>query len=74
MPINTVDVVTSAHSSIETVKNATCVVTCTNTGSFKTIDPTYSALLTYNQLESLLTNRFDDVNYYTLGNSTIVGA
>lgn len=64
MPITTTDVVTAAHSSVETIKNATCVVTCTNTGAFNTINTTYETSLTYNQLESLLTNRFDDIAYY----------
>lgn len=64
MAITTTDVVTAAHSSTETIKNATCVVTCTNTGSFNTIDPTYETSLTYNELETLLTNRFDDIAYY----------
>lgn len=64
MPITTVDVVTAAHSSIETIKNSTCVVSCMNTGEFKTIDPTYETSLTYNQLESKYTNRFDDISYY----------
>jgi hypothetical protein len=64
MPITTTDVVTAAHANIETIKNSTCVVTCTNVGTFKTIDPTYETSLTYNQLQSLLTNRFDDIAYY----------
>lgn len=64
MAITTTDVVTVAHSTSETIKNATCVVTCTSTGTFKTIDPTYETSLTYNQLEALLSNRFDDIAYY----------
>lgn len=64
MAITTTDVVTAAHSSIETIKNGTCVVTCTNTGTFHKIDATHENSFTYNQLESLLTNRFDDISYY----------
>jgi hypothetical protein len=64
MPITTTDVVTAAHANVETIKNATCVVTCTNVGTFNTINTTYETSLTYNQLQSLLTNRFDDIAYY----------
>lgn len=64
MAITTTDVVTAAHSTNETIKNATCVVSCLATGEFKTIDPTYETSLTYNELETLLTDRFDDIAYY----------
>lgn len=64
MAITTTDVVTAAHSSIETIKNATCVVTCLPTGQYKTIDTTYETSLSYDELEALLTNRFDDIGYY----------
>lgn len=63
MAITTTDVVTNVTSS-EEIKNATCVVTCTSVGEFKTIDPTYETSMTYGEIESLYTSRFDDIAYY----------
>jgi len=73
MPVSTTDVVTNAINSSETPKNATIVVSCQNTGEYKTINSTYETSISYVNIESKLTNRFDDISYYTLGNSTIVG-
>jgi hypothetical protein len=73
MPINTIDVVTNIVSGNESQKTGTVVVSCQNTGTFDTIDPTYEKHITYNTLESLYGDRFDDVTYYTVGTSTIVG-
>lgn len=62
--VSTTDVVTNPNTSIEAAKNGTCVVTCTPTGSFHKIDATYETSMTYSELETLLTSRFDDVSYY----------
>jgi hypothetical protein len=62
--VSTTDVVTNPNTSLEAAKNGTCVVTCTPTGSFHTIDATYETSMTYTELETLLTSRFDDVAYY----------
>lgn len=63
MPISTTDVAINVTSS-EIIKNSTCVVTCTRTGEFKTIDPIYETSLTHAELEALLTDRFDNIAYY----------
>jgi hypothetical protein len=73
MPITTVDVVTNIVNGRENQKTGTVVVCCQATGAFNTIDPTYEKSMTYNSLESKYSNRFDDVTYYTVGSSTIVG-
>ena len=62
--VSTTDVVTNPNTSLEVAKNGTCVVTCTPAGSFHTIDATYETSLTYSELETLLTSRFDDIAYY----------
>jgi len=62
--VSTTDVVTNPNTSLEVAKNATCVVTCTPAGAYHTIDTTYETSLTYTELETLLTNRFDDIAYY----------
>lgn len=62
--VSTADVVTNITLSSEVAKNATCVVTCTPTGSFHTIDATFDTSLTYSELENLYTTRFDDISYY----------
>jgi hypothetical protein len=73
MAITTTDVVTNVVSGVEVPKNATCVVFCQRTGEFETLNATFETSIGYNELESKYTNRFDNINYYTLGNSTIVG-
>lgn len=73
MPISTTDVVTSVVSGVETPKNATCVVYCQRTGEYETLNSIYETSIGYTDLETKLSNRFDDVNYYTIGTSTIVG-
>lgn len=67
-----VDVVTNA-SGVDYAKNATAVVYCMPTANYKTLDSTYETSISYANLESKYTNRFDDVGYYFLGNETIVG-
>lgn len=73
MPITTTDVCTNVVSGVETQKNGTVIVSCANTGTYKTITATDSSI-SYNALETKLTDRFDDVNYYTIGTTTLVGA
>ena len=73
MPITTTDVCTNVVSGVETAKNGTVIVSCSNVGSYKSINATFESSLGYSTLESKYTNRFDDVRYYTLGTATIVG-
>lgn len=68
MAITTVDVVTAAHSDVETLKNATTVVTCQRTGEYDTANAEFETSLTYNALESKYTTRFDNVGYYVTPN------
>ena len=73
MAITTTDVVTSVVHNRDNQKTGTVVVCCQRTGTFNTIDPTYEKHVTYNTLESLYTNRFDNVTYYTIGKNTVIG-
>jgi hypothetical protein len=73
MAMTTVDVVTNVVSGNEAQKTGTVVVCCQRTGTFNTINPTYEKNVSYNDLESRYTDRFDAVNYYTIGTNTIVG-
>ena len=72
MPITTTDVCTNVVSGVETQKNGTVIVSCANTGTYKTITSVDSSI-GYNTLETKLTGRFDDVNYYTIGTAIVVG-
>lgn len=67
MPVTTVDVVTNVVSGVETPKNATCVVYCQRTGEYQTLNATYETSMSYSDLESKYTNRFDDITYYFSG-------
>jgi hypothetical protein len=67
MAITTTDVVTNVVSGVEIPKNATCVVFCQRTGEYETLDSIYDVSATYEALEILYTDRFDDVNYYNGG-------
>ena len=62
--VSTTDVVQNLDSSSEVAKNATCVVTCTPTGTSHTIDAVFDTSLTFTQLETKYTDRFDDIAYY----------
>jgi hypothetical protein len=71
MAITTVDTVTNVVSGNEAIRNGTFVTTCSVTGRYDTIslstDTNYVSFdtsLTYNQIENLYTNRFDDITYY----------
>jgi hypothetical protein len=58
MAITTTDVVTNVVSGVEIPKNATTVVYCLPTGSYKTLDAVYETSLSYNSLEGSYTDRF----------------
>ncbi len=62
--VSTTDVVQNVDSTREVAKNGTCVVTCTPTGTSHTIDASFDTSMTYSELQSLLTSRFDDIAYY----------
>lgn len=64
MPITTVDVVTNAHSSIETINNGSIVVSCLNTGEYHSSISVFATSISYNTLEDIYEDRFDDVYYY----------
>jgi len=64
MAITTTDVVTNTVSGVETLKNATCIVSCYNTGAYKTLDSTFETSISYSNLETKYTDRFDDIAYY----------
>lgn len=73
MPISTVDIVTNVVSGVEIPKNATCVTYCQRTGEYSSLNATYETSIGYTSLENKYTNRFDDVTYYTIGTSVVVG-
>lgn len=63
----TTDVVTYSVSGVGTLPtpvNATTVVMCFNTGTYSSATGIYDISASYETLESLYTNRFDDVGYY----------
>lgn len=66
------DVVTNITSP-STINNATAVVYCMPTGKFNKLNATFETSFSYSDLENKFTNRFDDINYYTIGTTTIVG-
>jgi len=57
MAVTTTDVCTNAVSGVETQKNGTVIVSCSNAGSYKTIT-SIDTSISYNTLETKLTNRF----------------
>jgi hypothetical protein len=73
MAMTTTDVVTNIISGNEVQRTGSIVVYCQRTGEYNTADVTYEKHVTYNGLESLYTDRFDDVTYYTVGTNVIVG-
>ena len=74
MPVTTTDVCTNIVTNKEISNNGSIIVSCLPTGSYKKIDSVFETNVMYNTLENKFTNRFDDVTYYTLGNTTIIGA
>ena len=73
MPITTTDVVTNVVSGVEIIKNGSAVVYCWfgkpvgGSGSYQAlVSPfEYEKSYSYTANESRLTNRFDDVRYYS---------
>jgi hypothetical protein len=53
-----------AVSGTTDVKNGTCVVSCTRTGEYSTIDTFTINSPTMTSIESKFDNRFDDPSYY----------
>ncbi len=63
-----------AVSGTTAVKNGTCLVSCTRTGEYSTIDTFAKNSPTMSSIQSKFDNRFDDpAYYYGLGNETVVG-
>ncbi len=81
MAISTTDVVTNVVSGRETIQNGSAVVYCwfgkpvSGSGSYQAlISPfEYNKNYSYTDNESKLTSRFDNITYYTIGNSGILG-
>lgn len=81
MPISTTDVITNVVNGRETIQNGSATVYCwrgvpiSGSGSYQSlVSPfEYNKNYSYTAIESRLTNRFDDVTYYTLGTSGILG-
>lgn len=69
--VSTTDVVTNPDTSREVARNASVVCTCFPTGESFTINTgtdsnfvNFDTSLTYSALETLYTDRFDDISYY----------
>lgn len=55
-------------------KNAVMSTSPTGRSSILTLRPNYPVNLTIANIESKFGDRFDDITYYTIGNTTIIGA
>jgi hypothetical protein len=81
MAISTTDVITNVVAGRETIQNGSAVVYCffgkpvSGSGSYQAlISPfEYEKSYSYTAIENRLKNRFDDVTYYTVGNSGVIG-
>jgi hypothetical protein len=69
--VSTVDVITNPNTSLETIKNGVTVTSCLATGQHFVTDintdtnfVTFETSVTYEDLETILTSRFDDIEYY----------
>tara|TARA_B100001564_G_scaffold358181_1_gene376163 strand:+ start:13183 stop:13425 length:243 start_codon:yes stop_codon:yes gene_type:complete len=69
--VSTTDVVTNPNTTIEAITNASVVCSCLPTGTSHTIDTNtdsnfvnFDTSLTYAELQTLYTLRFDDIAYY----------
>jgi hypothetical protein len=65
--ITTVDVVRNVVSGVEVIHNGNIVASCLKTGVYSIPTSGTTAndnTITYANLETKLTNRFDNVNYY----------
>jgi len=69
MPISTTDVVTNVVSGVETTKNGTVVVSCSETGEYNAINATLDTSIAYTTVEAKLTSRLDDIYYYNVTTS-----
>jgi hypothetical protein len=56
--------ITNAVSGVATIKNGTLVVSCLQTGMFKTNNTYVVNTPTISDIESKYDNRFDDPSYY----------
>jgi hypothetical protein len=55
-------------------KNAVVSTSVTGRSSILSVRPNYPLDLTISNIESKFGDRFDDITYYTIGNSTLIGA
>jgi hypothetical protein len=69
--VSTTDVVTNPDTTREVARNASIVCTCFPTGESFTVDTNtdsnfvnFDTSLTYTEIESLYTSRFDQIAYY----------
>ena len=69
--VSTTDVVTNPDTTREVARNASVVCSCFPTGESFTVDTNtdsnfvnFDTSLTYTEIESLYTSRFDDIAYY----------
>ena len=69
--VSTTDVVTNPNTSVEAATNGSVVCSCLPTAVSYTIDTNtdsnfvnFDTSLTYAQLQTLYTSRFDDIAYY----------
>ena len=60
--------------SANPLKNGTTLVCCTMTGEYSVLNTYVKNTPTITDIESKYDDRFDDVTYYTVGTSTIIGA
>ena len=81
MAISTTDVMTNVVSGRETIQNGSATVYCwfgrpvSGSGSYQTLISPFEYEKSYSYIanETRLTNRFDDVTYYTVGSGSILG-
>ena len=69
--VSTTDVVTNPNTSLESARNGITVTSCIATGEYFVTDinsdsnfVSYDTSLTFANVENLLTERFDDIEYY----------
>lgn len=64
MAVSTTDVVTNAVSGVDNIKNGIALVYCSKNGLTKTLTTYSYSDTTFSGIETLLTDRFDEVAYY----------
>lgn len=69
--VSTTDVVINPNANLEIARNGIAVTTCFATGEHFVTDITtdtnfvsFDTSMTYDDLETIWTNRFDDIEYY----------